>query len=72
MPVVEAARDHDAKVIGIRVRSQKEHDTVAAWLGEDRLHRAILLHTAAYKEGYALFQEFPRQTSFGDIHPELL
>jgi hypothetical protein len=29
----------------------------------------VLFHTAAYPEGYNLFFEFPRQTSFGDIHP---
>jgi len=70
VPVVEAARDRGANVIGIRIKSQKEHDAVAAWLRESGSHRAILFHTAAYKEGYSLFAQFPDQTSFGDIHPE--
>lgn len=71
VPVVEVARDQRAEAIGIRVKSQKEHDAVAAWLGESERHRAILFHTAAYKDGYQLFEQFPQQTSFGDIHPQL-
>jgi hypothetical protein len=67
--VVDAARRIGAKVIGMRVRSQSEHDAVYAWLKEDGSRRAVLFHTATYPEGYRLFFEFPGQTSFGDIHP---
>ena len=67
--VVDAARRMDARVIGIRVKSASEHDAVAGWLDEDRRRRAVLFHTAVYPDGYRLFFEFPRQTSFGDIHP---
>lgn len=67
--VVEAARKLNAKVIGIRVKSRDEHDAVAAWLREDPARRAVLFHTAAYADGYKLFAEFPRQTTFGDIRP---
>jgi hypothetical protein len=69
MNVVEAARKAGAKVLGIRVKSVEEHDAVAAWLKEDKSHRAILFHSAGYPDGFRLFAEFPRQTSFGDIHP---
>jgi hypothetical protein len=72
VPVVDTARDRNARLIGIRVKSVKEHDAVAAWLKEDARHRAVLFHTAAYKDGYKLFGEFPNQTSFGDIHPEFV
>lgn len=72
VPVVDAARDRNTNLIGIRVKSVKEHDAVAAWLKEDVKHRAVLFHTAAYKDGYKLFGEFPHQTSFGDIHPEFV
>ena len=68
--VVERARELGAKLIGIRVATLEEHDSVAGWLGEDRENRAILFHTAVYPDGYRLFREFPDQTSFGDIHPE--
>jgi tetratricopeptide (TPR) repeat protein len=66
--VVEEARKAGAGIIGIRVWGKKEHDAVAGWLKEDLSRRAVLFHTAVYPEGYRLFFEFPRQTSFGDIH----
>ena len=70
MNVVDAVREIGAKVLGIRVKSAKEHRAVAAWLREDRAHRAVLFHTAAYAEGYKLFAEFPGQTTFGDTRPD--
>ena len=69
MNVVEEARRLGAKVLGLRVKSKKEHDAVAAWLQEDSARRAILFHTAVYPDGYKLFFEFPRQTAFGDTRP---
>ncbi len=68
--VVARARERKARLIGIRVTSAVEHDAVAAWLREDARHRAVLFHSAVYPRGYRLFFDFPRQTSFGDIHPE--
>jgi len=67
--VIDAARNIGAQVVAIRVKSALEHDAVAAWLSQDSARRALLFHTAAYPEGFRLFAEFPRQTSFGDIHP---
>ncbi|MFB3892767.1 MAG: hypothetical protein ACE15C_12170 [Phycisphaerae bacterium] len=67
--VVAEARRLGASVLGIRVKSVREHDAVAAWLKEDARRRAVLFHTAAYPDGEKLFAEFPRQTTFGDIHP---
>jgi len=68
--VVDEARKIGAKLIGIRVKSKEEHDAVYTWLKEDKGNRAILFHTAVYPEGYKLFNEFPEQTSFGDIYPK--
>jgi hypothetical protein len=67
--VVDATRRAGARVLGIRVKSAEEHDAVAAWLKEDSTHRAVLFHTAGYRDGYKLFAEFPAQTTFGDIQP---
>jgi len=71
MNVVEAARKLGVKLLGIRVKSKEEHDAVYSWLKEDASRRAVLFHTAVYPDGYKLFFEFPKQTSFGDIYPQL-
>jgi len=71
MNVVEAARKLGVKLLGIRVKSKEEHDAVYAWLKEDPSRRAVLFHTAVYPDGYKLYFEFPKQTSFGDIYPQL-
>lgn len=68
--VVEVARKLGVKVLGIRVKSKEEHDAVYSWLKEDQSRRAVLFHTAVYPDGYKLFFEFPKQTSFGDIYPQ--
>lgn len=66
--VVKKARQISAKLIGIRVQSRDEHDTVYKWLEEDKTRRAVLFHSAVYPEGYRLFFEFPEQVTFGDIY----
>jgi hypothetical protein len=71
MVVVDTARQLGAKLIGIRVKSKEEHDAMYAWLKENKNNRVILFHTAIYPDGRKLFYEFPAQTSFGDIHPEV-
>jgi len=68
--VVEEARKLGVKLLGIRVKSKEEHDAVYSWLKEDASRRAVLFHTAVYPDGYKLFFEFPKQTSFGDIYPQ--
>ncbi|HJX36680.1 MAG TPA: hypothetical protein VJ280_06950, partial [Dehalococcoidales bacterium] len=70
--VIAEARKTGAQVIGIRVWGKQEHDAVAAWLTENSNHRAVLFHSAVYPEGYKLFFEFPKQTSFGDTRPKFL
>ncbi len=68
--VVQAARKIGARLLGIRVKTKEEHDAVYSWLKEDKSRRAVLFHTAVYPDGYRLFFEFPKQTSFGDIYPQ--
>jgi hypothetical protein len=70
--VIAEAKKAGAQVIGIRVWGKREHDAVAAWLTESPKHRAVLFHSAVYPEGYKLFYEFPKQTSFGDTRPKFL
>ena len=58
-----------ASAIGIRVETPEDAAPVRAWLAASEHHRAVLFHTAPYAEGYALFDEFPHQTTFGDPKP---
>jgi hypothetical protein len=70
--VVDAARFRQAKVIGLRVFNKADYEPVKKWLAEDKTHRAVLFHSAVYEEGAKLFTEFRRQTTFGDLCPEII
>lgn len=70
--IVEKAQDEDAHVIAVRVYNEQDYYPVKSWLNEDKNNRAILFHSAAYNPGMKLFKEFPKQTSFGDINPQII
>jgi hypothetical protein len=67
--VVDRARSIHASAIGVRVETPEDAAPVRAWLAAAPSHRAVLFHTAPYPAGIALFDEFPRQTTFGDARP---
>ena len=67
--VVHHAEAVSASVIGVRVQTPEDAAPVRAWLRDSPHHRAVLFHTAPYPDGYALFDEFPSQTTFGDARP---
>jgi hypothetical protein len=67
--IVRRAEELSASAIGVRVQSGDDAAPVRAWLAASPTHRAVLVHTAAYPAGYALFAEFPAQTTFGDARP---
>jgi hypothetical protein len=67
--VVDAAHKTGAKVIGVRVLNSKDRKPVEQWLKEDKSHRAILFHSAAYGPGYSLFFQFPNQVTGQDTEP---
>jgi len=76
--VIDVARARGARVVAVRVgkantEDETRHDAevLSAWLRQDRRHRAVLFHTAAYEAGYRLFFDFPAQTTFGDLDPVL-
>ncbi len=69
--VVQRAIREKAKVIGVRVWNEADADAVAKWLESDGGNRAILFHSAIYEPGYQMFFRFPKQTSFGDLMPEI-
>ena len=70
--VVTQAEAAKAHVIGIRVCKDEDYKPVAEWLKEDTRNRAVLLHSAAYEPGIALFKQFPKQTTFGDLNPVIV
>jgi len=67
--VIERAEELGADVIAVRVQSDEDAAPVRAWLTASPHHRAVLLHTAPYPAGYALFGDFPAQTTFADARP---
>jgi hypothetical protein len=67
--VVSRAEALAASAIAVRVQTPEDAAPVRAWLAASPRHRAVLFHTAPYPAGYALFDEFPKQTTFGDPHP---
>ncbi len=70
--VVEKAREENSNVIGVRVKDEDDYSAVAEWLKEDNARRAILFHSVAFDSGVKLFEKFPRQTTFGDLQPEII
>lgn len=70
--VVDRAREIGATAIALLVMTEDDAAPVRAWLAESREHRAVLFHTAPYPAGYALFGDFPEQTTFGDPRPRFL
>jgi hypothetical protein len=70
--VVERARAIGAEVIAVRARTAADAQPVREWLAGARTRRAVLFHTAAYPDGYALYKEFPGQTTFGDPRPRFI
>jgi hypothetical protein len=67
--VISRAEALAASAIGIRVETPDDAAPVRAWLAASPHHRVVLFHTAPYPAGYALFDEFPTQTTFGDPRP---
>ncbi|HKQ58246.1 MAG TPA: hypothetical protein VJY35_10305 [Candidatus Eisenbacteria bacterium] len=70
--VLNKARELKSRVVALRVRTDAEAASVRRWLSDNKQRRAVLFHTAPYPAGYALFAEFPKQTTFGDPHPHFL
>lgn len=70
--VVAEARKTGANVIGVRVITEKDKIPVVKWLKENKNHRAILFHSAAYDPGYSLFFEFPYQVTGQDPDPKFI
>ena len=67
--IVARADELGARAIAVRVWKEEDAAPVRAWLGKNRGHRAVLFHSTPYPAGESLFEDFPRQTTFGDPRP---
>lgn len=61
-----------AHAIAVRVAFEEDYDAVKTWLLASKENRAVLFHSAPYAPGYRLFDEFPRQVTFGDPRPRFV
>ncbi len=65
--LVSVAKEQHARVIATRVFSRDDYAAMKSWLDETPDRKAILFHSEQYPYGHLLFQEYPLQTSFGDV-----
>jgi hypothetical protein len=67
--VLDRAQQRRATAVAVRVAAEPEYKELKNWLLASPAHRAILFHSGLYPYAQPLFSEFPRQVTFGDLHP---
>ena len=67
--LIDVARRIDADIIATRIYDKTDYFAVSEWLEEDKAHKAILFHSSSYPYGIKMFNDFPEQTTFGDVNP---
>jgi hypothetical protein len=67
--VLEAAERLGATAVAVRVATRPENAQLREWLSRSPHHRAVLMHSGLYPFAQPLFEEFPQQVTFGDLHP---
>ena len=70
--IIYAAESENATVIAVRVFNSNDYNAVKQWLEQDKSNKAILFHSVSYPYGYKLLKEFPKQTTFDDINPDII
>ncbi|MBN2112188.1 hypothetical protein JW707_03760 [Candidatus Woesearchaeota archaeon] len=70
--VTKKAEETGATMIGVRIFNSDDYRKVKEWLEKDINNKAVLFHSTAYPYGYKLINEFPQQTTFDDINPQLI
>jgi hypothetical protein len=63
------AAEKRATALALRVATEYEYQQLKAWLSRSPEHRAILFHSGLYPYAQPLFQDFPKQVTFGDPRP---
>jgi hypothetical protein len=67
--VLNRAAQLRATAVGVRVATNYEYDRLRDWLRRSPSNRAVLFHSGLYPYAQPLFDEFPRQVTFGDLRP---
>ena len=67
--VIDKAEEIEAMAIAVRVETEADAEPIREWLAGSKDRKVVLFHSAPYPAGYALFDEFPGQTTFGDPRP---
>lgn len=67
--VLKVAAQKNATAVGVRVMTESEEKTLREWLRKSPQRRAILFHSGLYPYAQKLFMDFPKQVTFGDLHP---
>lgn len=68
--VLSRAEEVKSTAVAVRVFTNFEYETLHAWLEGSPERRAILFHSGLYPYAQTLFEDFPQQVTFGDLHPE--
>ena len=68
--VLERAGAIKSNAVAVRIFTNFEYVNLRAWLAGSPQRRAILFHSGLYPYAQRLFDEFPRQVTFGDLHPK--
>ncbi len=67
--VLNRAAQLKATAVGVRVATNYEYDRLRDWLRRSSSNRAVLFHSGLYPYAQPLFEEFPKQVTFGDLRP---
>lgn len=67
--VLARARRIRSSAVAVRVATKAEDAALHSWLAESPQHRAILFHSGLYPYAQPLFESYPSQVTFGDLHP---
>jgi hypothetical protein len=68
--VLERAKQINSTAVAVRIFTDFEYNTLRTWLAASPDRRAILFHSGLYPYAQPLFEEFPKQVTFGDLHPK--
>jgi hypothetical protein len=67
--ILDRAKQTNATAVAVRIFTNYEYDALRSWLSGSAERRAILFHSGLYPYAQQLFEEFPKQVTFGDLHP---